>query len=268
MSPESNRDEPGDAYGRALEDRIVADAEAAATASGRAPAGRDVRVTPRLVVGLAIMAAGLVLALDSLGIVDGGAIFRYWPLALIAVGVVKWTSPPYQASAALVWIVAGAGFLLVSLGRMSFGGVWALVLFFIGANIAWRALRPPMPRGVSEDGFDMVALLGGAKTGSTSPDLGSGSSARNFTGGRAMAVMGGCEIDLRRATMPEGREALVDVFVMWGGIEIKVPEEWEVVNRGSAFLGGFENKTRPLPNATRRLLVTGTAIMGGVEVKN
>jgi hypothetical protein len=55
---------------------------------------------------------------------------------------------------------------------------------------------------------------------------------------------------------------------MWGGIEIKVPDEWEVVNRGNAFLGGFEDKTRPLPGANRRLVVTGTAIMGGVEVKN
>ena len=61
---------------------------------------------------------------------------------------------------------------------------------------------------------------------------------------------------------------MIDVFVMWGGIEIRVPDDWEVVNRGSAFLGGFENKTHPLPNATRRLVVTGTAIMGGVEVKS
>jgi len=56
--------------------------------------------------------------------------------------------------------------------------------------------------------------------------------------------------------------------VMWGGIEIKVPEDWVVVNFGTAILGGFENKTRPLPGASKRLVVTGTAIMGGVEVKN
>jgi predicted membrane protein len=228
----------------------------------------DRRVTPRLVIGLAIMTAGLLLALDSLGLVDSGAVFRFWPLVLIAVGVAKWSSEPHQASAAVVWIVAGVGFLLVSLGRMSFGGVWALVLFFVGANIAWRALRPATPRRTAgEESFDMVAVLGGAKTGSTAPDLASGG-VRHFKGGRAMAVMGGCEIDLRHATLAEGQEALVDVFVMWGGIEIRVPEEWQVVNHGSAFLGGFENKTRPLPGPPRRLIVTGTAIMGGVEVKN
>jgi hypothetical protein len=78
----------------------------------------------------------------------------------------------------------------------------------------------------------------------------------------------GCEVDLRYATMPEGGEAVIDAFAFWGGVEIKVPEDWEVVNRVSAFMGGVDNKTRPLPNATRRLVVTGTAIMGGIEVKN
>jgi predicted membrane protein len=80
--------------------------------------------------------------------------------------------------------------------------------------------------------------------------------------------MGGCEIDLRRASLADDATATIDVFAMWGGIEIKVPEDWEVVNRGNAFLGGFENKARPLPGTRKRLVVTGTAIMGGVEVKN
>jgi hypothetical protein len=268
MDPEPNGSEPGDEYGRALRDQIVRDAKAGCGSWKR----RDQRAAPRLVIGLAIMTAGLLLALDSLGLADSGAILRYWPVVLIAVGVSKWLASPHQASSAFVWIAAGVGFLLVTLGRMSFGGVWAMLLLFIGANIVWRALRPPLPRagGPSDasESFDMVAVLGGAKTGATSTDLRGGAESRNFKGGRAMAVMGGCEIDLRRAAIADGREAVVDVFVMWGGIEIKVPEDWEVVNHGSAFLGAFENKTRPLPGASRRLIVTGTAIMGGVEVKN
>jgi hypothetical protein len=238
----------------------------------------DLRVTPRLVVGLAIMLAGLVLALDSLGLLDGGIVFRFWPLVLVAVGIVKWVTPPRQATTALVWMFAGLGFLLVTLGRMSFAGVWAMLLLFAGANIAWRALRPSRTGSgmaalgssqnptLTGEAFDMVAVLGGCKTGSMSPEA--GAPVPDFKGGSAMAVMGGCEIDLRRAALPEGATATVDVFAMWGGIEIKVPEDWEVVNRGSAILGGFENKTRPLPGSRKRLVVTGTAIMGGVEVKN
>ena len=222
------------------------------------PAG-DFRVTPRLVVGLAVMLAGLVLALDSLGLVDGGVFFRFWPLALVAVGVVKLMSPSRHGSSAIVWIVAGIAFLLVTLGRMSFGGVWALIIFAVGANIAWKAFRPPAVPRESSSALDIVQFMGGTKTVVTTPD---------FKGGQATAVMGGCEIDLRSASMPEGRPAVLDTFAFWGGIEIKVPDDWEVVSQGNAVLGGFVNNARSLPGARRRIVVTGLAIMGGVEVKN
>jgi predicted membrane protein len=223
------------------------------------PPPPEFRVTPRLVVGLAIMLAGLVLALDSLGLVDGGVFFRLWPLALIAIGVVKLMSPARHGSSAIVWIVAGVAFLLVTLGRMSFAGVWALVIFAVGANIAWKAFRPPGVPRESSSALDVFQFMGGTKTVVTTPD---------FKGGQASAVMGGIEIDLRHASMPEGRPALLDTFAFWGGIEIKVPDDWEIVSQGNAVLGGFVNNARPLPGARRRLVVTGLAIMGGVEVKN
>ena len=69
--------------------------------------------------------------------------------------------------------------------------------------------------------------------------------------------MGGCEIDLRHASMPEGRAAVLDTFAFWGGIEIRVPDDWEVVSQGSAVLGAFVNNARSQPGAKRRLLVTG-----------
>jgi predicted membrane protein len=219
----------------------------------------DFRVTPRLIIGLAVMLAGLVLALDSLGLVDGSAVFRFWPLALIAVGVMKLLSPARQGSAALLWILAGVGFLLVTLGRMSFGGVWALLIFAFGAHIAWRALRPA---GVPKDpssAIDVIQFMGGTKTVVTTED---------FKGGQATAVMGGCELDLRRASMPEGRAVVLDTFAFWGGIEVKVPDDWEIVSQGNAVLGGFVNNARSQPGARKRLVVTGLAIMGGVEVKN
>jgi predicted membrane protein len=220
----------------------------------------DLPVTPRLVLGLAIMMAGLVLALDSLGLLDASFVFRFWPLILVAVGVAKWQTP-YQSSSAFVWIAAGIALLFMTVGHMPASRLWAAMLFFVGANIAWRALRPltPSAGGDPASHVNMTAVLGGAKAVSH---------ATEFRGGQALATLGGCEIDLRQASMPEGGEAVIDAFAFWGGVEIKVPEDWQVVNRGSAFLGGFEDKTRPVPGATKRLIVTGTAIMGGVEVKN
>jgi predicted membrane protein len=119
------------------------------------------------------------------------------------------------------------------------------------------------PRAASpkdaEAALDLLQVMGGTKTVVTTQD---------FKGGQATAVMGGCEIDLRHASMPESRPAVLDTFAFWGGIEIRVPDDWEVVSQGSAALGAFVNNARSAPGAKRRLVVTGLAIMGGVEVKN
>jgi predicted membrane protein len=80
--------------------------------------------------------------------------------------------------------------------------------------------------------------------------------------------MGGCEIDLTQASMAPGHRAVVDCFTIWGGIEIKVPADWEVVNQAVALLGGIEDKTQHPLEPRGQLVVTGIVIMGGVEIKN
>ena len=103
-----------------------------------------------------------------------------------------------------------------------------------------------------------MAVLAGVNRGNTS---------KTFRGGDLTAVFGGCQIDLRQAAIES--EAVIDVFAMWGGIEIKVPENWSVSGRVTPILGGYEDKTRRVPDGTnQRLLVRGLVIMGGVEIKN
>jgi len=53
-----------------------------------------------------------------------------------------------------------------------------------------------------------------------------------------------------------------------GGMEVRVPEDWIVIIEGFPFMGGFDDKTRPEKNSTKRLIVKGTAVMGGIEIKN
>ena len=88
----------------------------------------------------------------------------------------------------------------------------------------------------------------------------------DFQGGQALAVMGGCEVDLRKAAIAQD-SAVLDIFAFWGGVVVVVPEEWEVDNRVNAFLGGIEDKTHGV-HSKQRLVLTGTVIMGGAEVKN
>jgi len=92
----------------------------------------------------------------------------------------------------------------------------------------------------------------------------------DFRGGQTTATFGGVEIDLRRARM-RGDSAVIDVTAMFGGVEFKVPPTWLVIGQVMAVFGGFGNKAlEPDPEqpGIKRLYIKGTAMFGGVEVKN
>jgi predicted membrane protein len=223
-----------------------------------------VRFTPQLLMGLLIILVGVLFTLDNLGMADASQYLRYWPTGLIAIGAVKlWQSRGGAgAFAALLFILAGIWLTMESLAivTVTLWDMWPLLLVFFGASMVWRGMRdrPPAEATDANSTVSALAVLGGVNRGNNS---------RSFRGGDVTAVLGGCVIDLRQAAI-DG-DAALDVFAMWGGIELRVPEDWTVISRVIPFLGGFEDKTRaPQGAGTHRLIVRGFAIMGGIEVKN
>src|SRR5213075_1970970 len=87
-----------------------------------------------------------------------------------------------------------------------------------------------------------------------------------FKGGEAVAVMGGCDLDFTAAAI--NGEAVLDVLAFWGGIGVHVPRGWKVIRRVTALLGGYEDKTTAAPEGAPRLIIRGSAIMGGIDVRH
>ncbi|HEY6472235.1 MAG TPA: adenylate/guanylate cyclase domain-containing protein [Acidimicrobiales bacterium] len=86
---------------------------------------------------------------------------------------------------------------------------------------------------------------------------------------KAVAVMGGCDMDLRSAEI-EGPEVEITALAFWGGINIIVPEGFDVDLRGFSFMGGrsLRLKDVPIVRGSPRIVVRGFAVMGSVEVKS
>jgi hypothetical protein len=78
--------------------------------------------------------------------------------------------------------------------------------------------------------------------------------------------MGGIEADLRPASTAGGT-AVIEVFVLMGGIEITVPPDWAVVNRAVVVMGGVNDRSTGTQGATHTLEIHGVVLMGGVEIK-
>ena len=235
-------------------------------------------MTSQVLMGVLVIAVGLLFLLDNLDIIDVHDALAFWPLVFIFAGVAKLldTSSPNGYLVGLAGIGVGVVMILQRLGIIYFSwrAAWPLILIGVGLMVVYRAttgqrtarfgmvvvdgkdkLQPPPDAGSQT--VDVTAVLGGFERRVHTQD---------FRGGEVTAVMGGCALDLRGASMTG--EAIIHVFAFWGGVTLKVPPDWTIVLEGTPILGGFEEKTIAPPDNSKRLVVRGYAIMGGVEVRN
>lgn len=85
---------------------------------------------------------------------------------------------------------------------------------------------------------------------------------------KVFAAMGGVDLDFREAQFGSGVTE-VEVFALFGGVDIKVPTGVRVESTGVGIMGGFSVSgadADPGPDAPV-LRINGVAIMGGVEAK-
>jgi hypothetical protein len=81
-------------------------------------------------------------------------------------------------------------------------------------------------------------------------------------------LQGGIVLDLRGLPRENGEPLKLDVFIIMGGLELLVPEDWNVRLNVQPMMGGVRDRRTGSRNAERELdlMVQGQAIMGGVEV--
>ena len=226
--------------------------------------------------GTLIIAAGVLLLLNNMGIMRFHDIWDFAPLVLVVVGGIK----VMEAQGRPVGSIFGA--ILVGVGGLWFASnmdwfqidprlIGPIAVMLVGAIFLIRAIErqryiasPPGGAPPATDDHSVLhdwALFGGVKRSVISPA---------FLGGELIAMFGGVNIDLRSATLGQD-EVVIDANAMFGGIEIKVPTAWTVIVRGHGVFGGYEDKTLPPSNPQdklQRLVVSGFAIFGGVVVQN
>ncbi len=236
--------------------------------SGNRPPKRSNGIIP----GIVLIAVGSVFLLDHLGLIHAESLWKFWPLILVTVGLFKLLNPGER--------VMGIGFILVGallqlhelrMIGLSWGTIWPFILIFVGVSLIWNRFEGPkvliLPDSVASGGHDTVneyALFGGVERRVT---------VNNFRGGNVTAIFGGVELDFRSAEI-EGEEATLVVEAAFGGIEIIIPERWNVSFQVQSIFAGYSDETRPpLPDPVgapprKTLVVHGRATFGGITVKN
>lgn len=230
----------------------------------------------RIFWGFLLIILGSLFLFDQLGKLDfGDLVGRFWPVIFILLGLsILFSNNFRNAGPGLFFIIFGAAFLLIRLGVLDHA-FWhyAWPLAIVGAGV-WLLLRPsdgghegdkkgPEPgaatAGTTGDGLDIKQIFSGTSRRIDSQD---------FRGGVVEVIFGSAEIDLRGVRL-SGGEANLALSVLFGGIELMVPHEWQVLVDGSPVLGSIESKKATIPDAgkTGTLRIKASALFGSIEIK-
>ena len=214
----------------------------------------------RAVGGLFILVLGLVFLLNNLGVIDVSELTaRWWPLLIIAAGLLILANN-LRNWAGLFLVVLGGAYQLRELGAIEFQPwevIWPLIIIFVGASLLFRRSYLGS-RASKEERDDLTAILAGTKSTNTS---------KKFKEARVTSIMGGAQLDLRKATFDTN--AVVEVFGFWGGVEIIVPKNVVIKNKVNNVMAGTDDRTsQETDKNAPSLMVTGDLIMAGITIRN
>lgn len=246
-------------------------------------------ISGRFLLGLFIVVIGLILLLNNLveGIeIDVRQILRLWPVIPLVLGL-SWLFDAFRSTSAgeeqkvfFPWGQFVTALIAVAVGVIFLGR--NLGLFYVDTGIFWNLLWPVIliligvsllrGRAFSSAKGGRFSFMGGANVGGSEP--------WQLEGGSYFALMGGIDMDLRSAEIPQG-ETILDLTAIMGGIEVKIPRDLPVIYDGTAVLGGVTFKdhedggligSRKIESnvdegADKIVRIQARAIMGGIEVK-
>jgi hypothetical protein len=244
---------------------------------------RSPRHFPNLWPGLVLIAVGAGLLARELGLLPPGVGFvDLWPVLVVAFGLAQLPHARGASSAffSLLFVVVGGALLAGNLGYGDFVATryWPALLIVLGLSFMFRRRQPcgsdwrERHRHRSEHSYNRGAVIANEDRLDRALRM-SGTQIRvesqAWTGGDLSAVASGVELDLRYARLAEGG-ATLHLHVVMAGIEIRVPDTWQVTSDISPTAGGVDNSTRSTQGdpAAPRLRIVGSVLLGGVDIRN
>jgi len=178
----------------------------------------------------------------------------------------------------VITIAIGAYFLLPEISWVEgewLDMFWPVLFIFVGImilfkperhhfNAHWDGRRPEYTKEVygSEDGFIVSDNTFGSVQQIVLDPV--------FRGARLRNAFGGTVLDLRRSKL-EAPQTFIDIDCTFGGVEIYLPSDWNLLTQIDAFIGGCDDKRYNSSveiDKEHILIVRGKVSFGGIEFKS
>ncbi len=229
-------------------------------------------------VGTIIIAVGTFLLLDRMDVYE----FPRWLFSIgsffIVLSLIIGVKKKFTGLGWVILMFIGAFFLLreiPDIPREYRSYVLPAGVIIVGVFILMRSMLGTGAREARKNSWNSDGLITTDEGGEDFIDITTvfGSTKRrvfskNFKGGQTTCIFGGSDIDLTQADI-EGT-VVIDVVQLFGGVKLLIPANWELKSDITVVFGGVEDK-RAVATASgsgKKLVITGFAMFGGVDVKS
>lgn len=218
-----------------------------------------------LLWGLVLIAIGLVLGLNALGITSINIFFKGWWTLFIIVPCFIGLFKPTGKWGSFIGLLVGIFLLLAAQGILSFEILWKLlvpfVLVAVGLGVIFNGVITSSIskkiKSVDKNGLESyVATFAEQKVDKTNEE---------FKGANLDAVFGSVVLDLQKATITQ--DQVINSSSIFGGITILVPNNVNVKVKSTPIFGGIENKVGNNKENVPTLYISAFCLFGGVDIK-
>ena len=216
--------------------------------------------------GIVLIAAGVILALNTFNITNINVFFDGWWTLFIIVPCTISLFTEREKTSNIIGIVIGIFLLLCCQDVLSFSMLWKLLIPAIIVIVGLKMVLTGLSGSKANKIMKKLRLEGkepreGCATFSKYDMNYDG---EVFEGAELTATFGGVKCDLRNAIIE--KDCAIQVSAIFGGIDILVPNNINVKVSSNSIFGGISNSTAVHQNAPT-IYVSGTCMFGGVEIK-
>ncbi len=236
----------------------------------------------KLFMGFVFIAAGVLILLFNLGILpsEWRPVILSLGMLVLMIGIAQFLN--HHPILGLIFSIIGVVLILPKLFPLLSINIpeatihnlfWPVIIILIGISLisrhnhclccdgkrrGWFRQLNDVRKKTEEGKIDYNVILNGSDEIFLGPV---------FRGGEINTIMGGVKLDLRKTTLPEGT-TILNIDSVCGGVDLILPDDWNVEIANNSILGGFDNKRHT--NGTdysRKLLIKANFIMAGGSIR-
>ncbi len=219
----------------------------------------------KIIWGLLLVAAGVVLILNAFDILDVDLFFDGWWTLFIIIPCLNGLIFERDKIGNLVGLSIGVILLLWRQGIVPLGILWKLIVPVVIIGVGLKLIFGAVFKKKSDV---IIEIKDDRKHKKTGCAVFSGCEVKLdgevFDGGELVAVFGGVECDLRNAIIE--KDCVINAVAVFGGIDILLPTNVNVQTDSFAIFGGIDDQTRDIRESVT-VYVKGVSVFGGIDVK-